>query len=54
MPRKPKPKPEWDDPEESKRFLETADEVEASDNPEDFDRALKKVAPYRGGSKSSR
>ena len=35
MPRKPAPK--WDDPEESKRFLDTAKAVEASDDPKDFD-----------------
>lgn len=34
-----------DDPEESKRFLETAKAVEASDDPKDFDKALKAVAP---------
>jgi hypothetical protein len=32
------------DPEEYKRFLETAKAVEASDAPEDFERAFKKVA----------
>jgi len=42
MPRKPQPK--WDDPEESKRFLDTAKAVEASDDPKDFERALSKVA----------
>lgn len=41
MPRKPPPK--WDDPEESERFLETAKAVEASDDPKEFERALKKV-----------
>ncbi|MCA1837709.1 MAG: hypothetical protein LC674_02765 [Actinobacteria bacterium] len=43
MPRKPAPK--WDDPEESKRFLEEAEKVGASDDPKDFERALKMVAP---------
>ena len=33
---------EWDDLEESRRFLETTNEVEMSDDPKDFDRALKK------------
>jgi len=42
-----KPEPEWDDPEESKRFLDTAKAVEASDDPKDFDRALSKVAPRK-------
>jgi hypothetical protein len=41
MPRKPKPK--HDDPEESKRFLETAKAVEASQDPKDFERAFKSV-----------
>ena len=45
MPRKPEPK--WDDPEESKRFLDTAKAVEASDDPEDFERALQRVAPKK-------
>jgi hypothetical protein len=42
MPRKPAPK--RDDPEESKRFLETAKAVEASDDPKDFERVLRAVA----------
>ena len=42
MPRKPNPK--WDDPEESKRFLDAAEAAEASANPMDFERALIKVA----------
>jgi hypothetical protein len=45
MPRKPKPK--WDDPEQSKRFLEAAKAAGASDDPKDFDRALKKIAPKK-------
>lgn len=45
MPRKPAPK--WDDPEESKRFLETAEAVEASDDPKDFDKALKRITETR-------
>jgi len=47
MPRERKPK--WDDPAESKRFLEAAKKAEASDDPKDFERALKRVA----GSKTS-
>ena len=39
-----KPAPTQDDPEESKRFMETAKAVEASDDPKDFDMALKRVA----------
>ena len=45
MPRKPAPK--WDDPEESKRFLDEAKAAEASDDPKDFERAVKIVAPKR-------
>jgi len=47
MPRKPEPK--WDDPEESKRFLDTAKAVEASDDPKDFEKALGAVAPNARG-----
>lgn len=43
MPRKPKPK--WDDPEESKRFLEAAKAAEASNDPKDFERAFNKIVP---------
>jgi hypothetical protein len=39
--RKPASKP--DDPEEFKRFIETAPEVEASDDPKEFDDAIKRV-----------
>jgi hypothetical protein len=42
MPRKPNPPP--DDPEQSKRFIEIAREVEADGSKEGFDRAFKKVA----------
>jgi len=47
MPRKPAPK--WDDPEESKRFLDEAKAAEASDDPKDFDAVLKKVALNKAG-----
>ena len=43
MPRKPT-KP--DDPEQSKRFIETAEQVEADDK-EALERAFKKIAPVR-------
>ena len=45
MPPKPRPKrlPKLSDAERHKRFLETAREVGASENPEDFDEAFKKV-----------
>ena len=42
MSKKPKPKP--DDPEQYKRFLETAEEVEADKDPKAFERVFKKVA----------
>jgi len=42
MPRKPKPKP--DNPEQFKRFIETAREVGADKPSENFDRVLKRVA----------
>jgi hypothetical protein len=37
------PKPKLTDEERHKRFIETAREVEASEDPEDFDRAFEKV-----------
>jgi hypothetical protein len=43
MPRKPT-KP--DDPEQSKRFIETAEKVEADDE-KALERAFKKIAPSR-------
>jgi hypothetical protein len=42
MPRQPKPKP--DNPEQFKRFMQTAKEIGAGPPSEDFDRVLKKVA----------
>lgn len=45
MSRKPTPKP--DDPEESRRFIDTAREVEASEDPKDFERAFEKIMPAR-------
>jgi hypothetical protein len=45
MPRKPNPP--RDDPEQSKRFIEIAREVEADGTKEEFDRAFKKVANPR-------
>ena len=41
MPRKPKPKP--DNPEQFKRFIEMASEVEVDESPEALDRSFKKV-----------
>ena len=42
MSKKSAPKP--DDPEQSKRFLETAKEVEADDDPQAFERAFKNIS----------
>jgi hypothetical protein len=39
---KSKSETKWDDSEESQRFLDMAKPAEASDDPKDFDRALKK------------
>jgi hypothetical protein len=39
-------KPKLTDTERHKRFLEEARRAEASDDPEDFDRALKTVASH--------
>jgi hypothetical protein len=44
MPRKPT-KP--DDPKQSKRFIETAEEVGADTDDEALERAFKKIAPNR-------
>ncbi len=41
MPRKPKPPP--DDPEQFKRFIDMAREVEADESPDAIDRAFNKV-----------
>lgn len=43
MPQKPKPSVKPNDPDEYKRFLETAKEVEASEDARDFDRVFKRV-----------
>jgi hypothetical protein len=41
MPRKPNPKP--DNPEQFKRFVDMAREVEADESPDAVDRAFKRV-----------
>ena len=46
-----KPKPAADDPEQSKRFIETAREHETDESPEAFERAFKKVAGPKKPSK---
>lgn len=43
MPPKTKPEPKLTDEQRHARFVETAREVEASEKPEDFDRAFKTV-----------
>jgi hypothetical protein len=45
MKQKTKKRPKLTDPERHKRFVEMAREVEASENPKDFDKAFKKVVP---------
>ena len=45
MPRKPAPKP--DNPEQSKRFVEMAQELRADQDAEGLERALKKIASKR-------
>ena len=52
MPRKPNPK--WEDPDQSRRFIDAAKAAEASEDPKDFDRALKKIAPYKAKPTPSR
>jgi hypothetical protein len=47
MLRKPKPKPKPDNPEQLKRFIDMAREVEADESPEALDRAFNKVIPSR-------
>lgn len=47
MQRKPKQKSKSDDPDEYKRFLETAKAVEASDDPKDLERAVKTISPAK-------
>lgn len=51
MPRKPTPKP--DDPEQSKRFIETAKEVGAADDTEALERAFKKIIPVKSQSRKA-
>ena len=51
MPRKPNPP--RDDPEESKRFMETAREIGADESPEAFERVIKKVIPQKPPTESN-
>jgi hypothetical protein len=56
MPRKPAPKADKTrDPEEYKRFLETARDVGADEGTEAFERAFKKIVPpKKPGGRGSR
>ena len=49
MPRKPKN----DDPEEFKRFLETAKAIEVDPDPKAFERVFKRVVPVKQGGRRS-
>ena len=44
---KPPPAPKPDDPEQSKRFVETAREIGADETGEAFRRAFRKIVPPR-------
>ena len=39
-----KKKPEWDDPERSELFIETAGRIQADDAEERFEEAMKRIA----------
>jgi hypothetical protein len=43
MATKPEPPPEADDPEQSRRFIDMAREVEVNEDPEAFEKAFKHV-----------
>lgn len=51
MTKKPVSKPKLTDTDRHKRFVEMAREVGASDKPEDFDKAFKRVASVKGAKK---
>ncbi|MGC9954490.1 MAG: hypothetical protein ABSD21_09455 [Rhizomicrobium sp.] len=48
MTRAHKSKAKKDDPAQSKRFIETAKAIGASEDPKDFDKAFKKVVRPKG------
>jgi hypothetical protein len=54
MARKSEPKRKLTDAERHKRFVEMAREVEASDDPKDFERAFKKIVPAKSAKASER
>lgn len=49
---KTKPKPKLTDAERHARFIETAREVGASDDPKDFDKAFTQIAPAKAAERS--
>ena len=53
MPRKPQKKRPAKDPEQYARFLEAAQQAQASDDPKDLERAIKKVAPMKPAPRGS-
>jgi len=42
-----------DDPEQSKRFIETARELECDENPKAFERRFEKIVPPKKGGKGT-
>lgn len=42
-----KKKPEWDDPEQSARFIELAEQIQADDAEERFEEAMKRIAQVK-------
>jgi hypothetical protein len=53
MSRKPASKPKLTDAERHKRFVDMAKQVEASDDPKDFEKAFKIVAHSKKPAKTS-
>ena len=53
MPRKPAKKPKLTDAERFKRFRDMAQQVGASDDPKDFDRAFDKVVTPKKRAKAN-
>jgi hypothetical protein len=54
MPRAQQPKPKLTDEERHKRFVDMAREVEASEDPKDFDQAFEKVVRSKERPESSK
>jgi hypothetical protein len=53
MTRKSDPKPKPDDPEQSKRFIDTAKEVGADDDREALERTFKKISSSKKSTKQN-